>query len=277
MKNLYSLKEHRIKTIVAVIGILLVGALMTMALANDAKEYANDPRRFIAHAGGQYNGYKYTNSLEALDYSYAKGHRLFELDIIKTSDGQFVAAHDWKKWKKITGYGGETPPTKAIFLTQPIYNDLTALDMDRINEWFSEHKDAILVTDKINEPVTFSEAFVDKKRLMMELFTWRAVKQALDLKIKSAMPTGRLIFKISGDKIKYLNDLKITDIAISRNYLATELVTIDALNSNGFRLFAFHIKSRNGKGEQQIICNERHHFFGMYADVWNKDIWQQCK
>ncbi len=35
---------------------------------------------FIAHAGGAIDGYTYTNSLEALNSSYAAGCRLFEKD-----------------------------------------------------------------------------------------------------------------------------------------------------------------------------------------------------
>ena len=61
----------------------------------------HEPLRFIAHAGGRIEGMNYTNSLEALNNSYKNGFRLFELDIIETSDGEFVAAHvgnTLKRW-----------------------------------------------------------------------------------------------------------------------------------------------------------------------------------
>jgi phosphoglycerol transferase MdoB-like AlkP superfamily enzyme len=53
-----------------------------------------DVTRFIAHAGGMIDDHTYTNSLEALNMSYDKGFRLFELDILRTSDSMFVTAHD---------------------------------------------------------------------------------------------------------------------------------------------------------------------------------------
>ena len=49
--------------------------------------YLNDKNRFIAHAGGGLNGQKYLNALEALNESYSKGLKLFELDLKLTSDG----------------------------------------------------------------------------------------------------------------------------------------------------------------------------------------------
>ena len=39
--------------------------------------------RYIAHAGGEVNGVKSTNSKHALDENYKKGFRIFELDIIE--------------------------------------------------------------------------------------------------------------------------------------------------------------------------------------------------
>lgn len=77
--------------------------------------FSKDVDRFIAHAGGAVQGKTYTNSLEALNASYKKGFRLFELDIIKTSDGEFVAAHNWNLWQEQTGYQGDIPVSLEVF------------------------------------------------------------------------------------------------------------------------------------------------------------------
>ena len=50
-----------------------------------------------------------------LNLNYKKGFRLFELDIVESSDYIYVAAHDWKHWKSITGYTGVLPPTRVEF------------------------------------------------------------------------------------------------------------------------------------------------------------------
>ncbi|MGM0601448.1 MAG: interleukin-like EMT inducer domain-containing protein [Candidatus Rifleibacteriota bacterium] len=234
-------------------------------------QYRKDKNRFIAHAGCQIEKHKYTNSLEAMNQSYKNGFKLFELDIIKTSDQEFVAAHDWKHWARITGYKGELPPTKEIFKKQKIYQKYTPMDMDDINQWFKKHKDAILVTDKVNAPTEFAGQFVDKKRLKMELFTWKAVKEAQKVGILSPMPTGYLLGKIDGDKIAYLKKLGIKEMACSREM---DKSLARKIYNAGINIYAFNLYSKKGKDEEYVICKEHKYFYGMYADKFdfNKEI-----
>ena len=219
--------------------------------------------RFIAHAGGGINNNTYTNSLEALNHSYAKGYRLFELDLIVTQDDGIVAAHDWKHWKSITGFSGTIPPTTKVFKTQKVYNRYTPLDMKAINRWFFLHPDAVLVSDKLNLPKKLSDVFLDKSRLMMELFTWNAVEEALVANILGPMPTDYLLDKIDGDIVRFLHDKNIYNIAGSRRM---SKMLAKKLADNGIRVFAFHVNFDEGKDEQFVMCNERQFFFGLYAD-----------
>ena len=136
----------------------------------------HEPLRFIAHAGGRIEGMNYTNSLEALNNSYKNGFRLFELDIIETSDGEFSRSCP-KHWKTMVGYEIDNKPVSMREFKKYKIANLTSLGMNEINNWFLEHKDAILVTDKVNFPRKFSNIFIDKQRLMMELFTLEAVFQ----------------------------------------------------------------------------------------------------
>ena len=56
--------------------------------------------RFIAHAGGGFKDITYSNSKESVIKSIEKGFKYIELDLLETSDGFIVAAHDWKTFKK---------------------------------------------------------------------------------------------------------------------------------------------------------------------------------
>ena len=245
-------------------------------LSVDANLYRKDSRRFIAHAGGQINSHKYTNSLEALSQSYKNGFRLFELDIIKTSDNIYVAAHDWEHWRKITGYKGKLPPNRETFIENKIYEKYTPMDITDINIWFANHPDAILVTDKVNSPIDFSNKFIDKERLMMELFTWDAVEEAINANIKSAMPTDKILEKIKGDKISYLKKLGVTDIASSRRIIDAQKDLIIKIVDSGINIFAFHVNHNRGKDEIYVVCNEREYFYGIYADKWNFSAVLEC-
>lgn len=240
-------------------------------------QYATDQNRFIAHAGGAIDGHKYTNSLEALNFSYQQGFKLFELDFQQTSDGQFVAVHDWPQWQRQTDFNGELPPDLKTFIQQPILGKYTALDMATINQWFDQHPDAILVTDKVNSPAEFVPQFTDSKRLMMELFTWSAVKQAKEMDLKAVMPTGDLIVRIPNNKIAFLNNLGIETIVASRRWIDSYPHFIQQLNFVGIDIFAFHIGFDKGKDETHVVCHERNSFYGLYADEWDFKLPQKCR
>jgi hypothetical protein len=232
--------------------------------------------RLIAHAGGEINGYRYTNSLEAMNHNYNKGFRFFELDILKTSDNYYVAAHDWKSWSTKTNYKGPLAPDIETFNKQKIHGVYTPMDMDLINHWFNEHPDAVLVTDKINEPLDFANKFIDRNRLMMELFTWSAVSEALRIRIKSAIPTSSLVNGIKGNKVSYLKRLGIKDVAVDRPGAKTQKHVIAMLTHSGINTYAFNIHMEKGVDEKYVICNESEYFYGIYADNWDFSLPLVC-
>lgn len=241
--------------------------------ASNLKEYLGDNGRFIAHAGGAISGKTYTNSLDALNNSYAKGLKLFELDISETSDGYYVAAHDWQHWSNITGYKGNLPPNRETFLKQKIYENFTPLDMDGINQWFKVHPDAILVTDKINEPKKFSNQFIDKKRLMMELFDVNSVVEGIEAGILASMPTGDMWDDILNNHYDLIKDKKIKYVAASRKL---NMASIAIMLNEGIKIFAFHINFEKHATEKWVACNERNLFYGMYVDNPDFRSMNQC-
>ena len=92
--------------------------------------------QFIAHAGGEIDGYTYTNSLEAMNLSYSKGCKIFELDIIETSDGKLVAAHDWAHYSILTWKDDykNSAMLESDFLNLKIYGKFTPMNMQMIND-----------------------------------------------------------------------------------------------------------------------------------------------
>jgi|GEM_PF-629251 len=227
-----------------------------------------DTLRFIAHAGGGINGDTYTNSLEALNLNYNKGFRLFELDIIKTSDNVFVSAHDWNQWSKKTKYKGTLPPTNKVFLENPI-KEYTPMDIDKINLWFKEHPDAILVTDKVNTPKEFASKFIDKNRLMMELFSAEALKEAIDIGIDKAMASENVLRTIRGKEVETLQKWGIKYVAVSRRIMIDKLAMFIELKEANIKTYVFHVNSDEGRDETFVVENEMDYIYGMYADEWN--------
>lgn len=231
--------------------------------------YAKDTLRFIAHAGGAVEGVRYTNSKEALDKSYLKGFRLFELDILKTSDDFFVAAHDWKNWAKITQYKGVLPPTYDVFLQYKIHGKYTPIGIEEINTWFATHKDAVLVTDKTNDPVGFSSVFVDKNRLMMELFDVKAVNQGLNLDILSPMPSQSVLEGLSVKELEKLGRMGVKDVVFSRTLISKNPELVDLIKVNGLRAFVYHVNFEPFADEMHVVKHELDNVYGLYADDWS--------
>jgi hypothetical protein len=230
--------------------------------------YISDTLRFIAHAGGMINGKKYTNSLEALNASYNKGFRVFELDIIKTSDNHYVAAHDWKNWAKQVGFLGDVPPNLKEFKEHKIYDSYSPLDMNDINKWFLKHPDTRLVTDKINEPEKFSSLFIDKSRLMMELFDMKAIKEGLQIDSLSVMPSQSVISNLGKNEIKKLKEMGVLNISVSVNFAKTNSEMMSYIKELGVNSYLYNVNIESWTNEKFVLKYFMDNAYGLYSDDW---------
>ena len=224
---------------------------------------------FIAHAGGAIDGINYTNCLEALDLSYSKGCKLFELDLIYTSDEKIVAAHHWGLYKSMVNYPGtidNTPLTEEEFLSFKIHGKYTPLNMDAINLWFQNHPDAILITDKINYPARIYDEFLFRDRVIMELFFWEAVDKAIELGIKPLV-SENLIFGTQNIE-QILEDKKIEYIGMSRYSIAGNEDFLRQLKAKGIKNYVWSLEQNlNGKPAEYYVWNYEMNFcYGMYAN-----------
>jgi glycerophosphoryl diester phosphodiesterase len=221
--------------------------------------YSSPVGAFIAHAGGQIDGYNYTNSLEALDLSYSKGCRMFELDLQLTSDNKIVAAHD------------PVFMTETEFMAQPILGKFTPMNMAVINEWFAVHEDAILVTDKINDPLGFlQKGFLFKDRLIMELFTWEAVEKAIEIGINPLI-SENLFFETKNIEEK-LDSLQIKFIGMNRLRIAENKDFLRRLKEKGIKNYVWGLEAavEDTMPEYYVWDNEMDYCYGMYANSLDK-------
>jgi len=229
-------------------------------------------KHFIAHAAGAIDGINYTNCLEALNLSYSKSCKLFELDLVLTTDEKIIAKHD--------------PPetTEAVFMSQLIAGKYTPMNMNAINRWFQNHPDALLVTDKLNDPQRIYDEFLFRDRVIMELFTWEAVDKAIELGIKP-MVSENLIFgwskkamemgipplepKSTENIEQILADKNIEYICSSRIYgIPGNENLFRRLKSKGIKNYVFHLEQPvNGQPAEHYVWNyEMDVCFGMYAN-----------
>lgn len=226
---------------------------------------------YIAHAGGMINNDVYTNSLESLNNSYKNGFRYFELDLHLTSDNKIVAVHDWNEWALSVNYSGSLPPKYEDFINLKYLGKYTPLDMDSINRWFDEHRDAILVTDKIEDIFLVTNKFLDKKRLVMEVFTFESLVDALSEDILEVLPNIKLWKKIRKEKYrKQINFNKIKNISLPIDYKKTQY--LEEINNSNIGFYFYNLP-KNKKEINSYLCSKTSFFSKVYIDSTDiKDI-----
>lgn len=231
-------------------------------------EWLLDTPRYIASSGGIIDNAKTTNSLEALNLNYKKGFRYFELDLRETSDGTLIAVRDWDFWKKMTGYKGVVPPTLAIFKEYKLFDKYTTLDIKQIDDWFSKHPDAVLVTGAINDPLKIAEAIKDVSRVMVNLDTEAAVIVAQDQGFKDILITNRLLASWGTNKIDKLKELNINKVTIRHSEMQNNKAMFRNLKENGIKIYVTHVDFEAGKDEKYVFNYDFGLVYGMYANDW---------
>ncbi|ANQ52180.1 sulfatase-like hydrolase/transferase [Flammeovirga sp. MY04] len=172
------------------------------AISKDYEKYKIDRSKFIAQAGGVIDKENYTNSLEALNNSYKKGFRFFELDFSQTKDKHIVAAHSWKAFHYFLGDNKADAFNYKDFISSKIYGKYSPLDMNLINQWFAKHTDAVLMTDNPISPKKLINLFVDNQRLMLKVFNMNDLDEALKLNFRTVIPHFDLINEMNEKQIK---------------------------------------------------------------------------
>jgi len=119
------------------------------------------PPRLIAHAGGAVFGYRYTNSMEALDQAYENGFRHIELDFEQTSDGKYVLIHDWDSMAERMLFTSGVY-SRSKFLKAKTFVDLTLMDLDMLLDWLAAHDDCCIITDAKCDNEAFLKELADR-------------------------------------------------------------------------------------------------------------------
>jgi len=105
------------------------------------------PPRFIAHAGGIGNHRTYTNSLEALDNSVARGFTAIEIDLSWTSDQHLVLMHDWDREFERLFDRSPDRLTLSEFRSTPSAHGLSHLSLEDLESWLLENPEVLVITD----------------------------------------------------------------------------------------------------------------------------------
>lgn len=135
----------------------------------------------IVHGFGQLGDVTVLNCREGFEEYYARGARVFEVDLRMTSDGQVVLRHDWRGgWQD--GVSEFAIPTCEEFLSRPILGQYTPMSFRDLLLLMAEYPDICVITDtKFTEAevvtAQFSAMLADAQSLgLTRLFDRMAVQ-----------------------------------------------------------------------------------------------------
>jgi len=227
-------------------------------------DWRTNPEVFIAHGGGSIDSSTYSNSLEAVESSIARGYRMIELDLQVTADGFLVAAHDWKSFRQRTGRGPEAmndePLSLAQFKSNRIDGRYTPLDESAIRAIFRKHPELVLVTDKIRDFPRLVRAFPFQERVIVEVFSPN------DVAVAKASGVVNPMLSIGNLEASLASILQqpVRHVALSINSLRRCPGAARKIIESGRQIFLFTTDD-----EALMARNVGSHVSAFYSDYWH--------
>ena len=110
-------------------------------------EFKWENYKTIAHALGGIGDKTYLNSKESFLAGYQMGCRLFEVDLVKTSDNVWVCRHSW--YQSLGQWEGDEKKVLSSeeFLSRPIYGKYTPITFEDLLVLLSDYPDAFVMLD----------------------------------------------------------------------------------------------------------------------------------
>ena len=164
--------------------------LSWLAKAVSFTPYKAEHQGYIAHACGNIDGIKYTNSREALENCIKRGQFTIEIDLRKTTDNELVAVHKWGQFSEL-----DTVMSSQEFKTVKIMGKYTTLMATQIDSIWKANPELILVTDKTSDPEMLNKYFYDiRDRVIVEAFSPHDYFTLAEMGYKNVYYSGYLPF-----------------------------------------------------------------------------------
>ncbi|MGG6312884.1 phosphatidylinositol-specific phospholipase C/glycerophosphodiester phosphodiesterase family protein [Paenibacillus macerans] len=148
------MKQKLLYNLLLIAGMVIL-ALISLPKPQTQQEQGFKAHRMVAHAMGEIEGLTYSNCYEAFIDNYDKGFRVFEVDLLLSSDGRLIARHEWgESFTKQLGQQNELEAdrrgavlTHAEFKSAKINGEFDPLDWGDILDLMERYPDAYIVTD----------------------------------------------------------------------------------------------------------------------------------
>lgn len=236
--------------------------------------------RIVAHALGSIDGHRATNSLEAIAVNYTENNmRVFEADMILTSDDRLVLRHDWMAYLynllgQTSSKGKESVPlTYQEFMSLYSFGKYEPLDIEALALILQKHQDIYIITDtKYTDSETISKQFrilvdsVNKvdtgilDRLVIQVYN----QQMYDL-VTDIYPFKNIIYAVYANLdsqnqiIEFCKEKEIEVVAIPVEKVTPQF--IERLNENDIKVYVHTVNNEEEKNNYKNMD-----VWGIYSD-----------
>ncbi|EFK05567.1 conserved hypothetical protein [delta proteobacterium NaphS2] len=220
----------------------------------------------IAHGAGEIENLRCTNTREALDQNYAKGHRYFEIDFCWTADKRLVLIHDWKKSFQKLFINAESRPTLERFESMRMVHHLTQMTIESLYHWLLKHPDAYVITD-VKEQNIEALSFIAKIAGDLTEHFIPQIYDSGELKSVEKMGFKKVILTLYR---KDLTDSELFEFVSQNRIFAVTMPVrkafsfnhIEALKKKGISVYAHTVNSL-----EVLDYLQKKGVYGVYTDV----------
>lgn len=207
----------------------------------------------IAHAGGEIDGYQYTNSYEAVEASIKAKVKYIEIDLIKSSDNVYIGGHE-EDFNKMINNPLSNPLSLQEIHSRKLYGKYSVIDETQIVELMRKYPDWILVTDKADDFEHLAKAFPCPNRMIVEVFSILNYFKALKAGIRyPALQISAGRRKVSLAYKKLLKELNIKAITLGEKSFLNNLEYMKELHNQGVTILLYGNPYNNIVNDSELI------------------------
>lgn len=236
--------------------------------------------RIVGHALGSIDGHRATNSLEAMAVNYIDNNiRVFEADMILTSDDRLVLRHDWLAYlydllDQTSSKGKESVPlTYQEFMSLYSFGRYEPMGIEELAYILQKHQDIYVITDtKYTDAETISKQFrilVDSVNKIDASILDRLVIQIYNNKmydlVTEIYPFKNIVYAVyanldsQDEVIEFCKEKGIGVVAIPVEKINSQYV--ERLNENGIKVYVHTVNTEEEKNNYKNMGA-----WGIYSD-----------
>ena len=222
----------------------------------------------VVHGGGLIKGISYTNSLQALENSVARGFNFIELDVEWTNDRQLVFLHDWEGTVERLFHVQQKTYSLKEFNGFTMVKNLKQLNFNELKNWLIPHSAVFIITDikrdNVDALTYISQHYPGiKAQLIPQIYDFKEYDTVKSLGYKNIILTLYRSNYTDEEIMEFVQNHPVTAMTMSKERAMTDLP--QRLNSAGVFVYAYTV---NQIDEMERLTDKG--VDGFYTDILDR-------